>query len=389
MDHFLIPPHGNHLVHRVLTPEHSERMRKQQMSKNVHSVRLDSEQVKTVKNIARGVYSPLEGFMNEDDFMRVVEHMRLCDGTIWPLPIVLDIPPDIAHDVKKGDSMNCCDDNGALIAVLHVEDVYIFDAMEVVQHLFGTTSVEHPGVAHWMRMHRTLVGGSIDLIDNTKEPYYEFNLDPMETRLLFHEMGWNTVVGFQTRNAPHRAHEYLQRCALEIVDGLLIHPIIGRKKAGDFTDEAIIRSYDYLIKNFFPRDRVVFSILPAQMYYAGPREAILHAIIRKNFGCTHFVVGRDHAGVKDFYHSTAAQEIFSTIEDIGIQILKFDHGFHCKKCEGMATTKTCGHDNRDRTPPSGTLIRTLISTGKPVSAEMMRPEIVTLLLQFDQPFVAE
>lgn len=387
MERLLIPPHGNILVNRVLAPQHAANALEQFRAGAFFMLLLDDEQVKTVKNIARGVLSPLAGFMSQEDFMSVVNTMRLANGTVWPIPIVCDVERAAASQIQNGDTVALCDSDRNLIALLHVAELYTYDAREVTENVFKTTNEEHPGVRHWMQMKETLVAGTIDLVDNTKKPYEEFNLDPAETRLLFHERGWKTVVGFQTRNAPHRAHEYLQRCALEIADGLLIHPIIGRKKAGDFQDDVIIRSYDYLIRNFFPKDRAVFSILPAAMNYAGPREAILHAIIRKNFGCTHFVVGRDHAGVKDFYHASAAQEIFSTIEDIGIHILKFDHGFYCMRCDGMATTKTCGHGDDVRTLPSGTLIRDMISHGKPVPREMMRPEIVNILLQAEHPFV--
>ncbi len=385
MESIIIPPHGNTLVNRVLSEEHAEEAKKR--AATLPHITLDEEKVKEVKNVARGVLSPLTGFMNQADFERVVDEMRMADDTIWPIPFVLDVTKKKAEEFASGDEVALVDEQKNPVALLHVGDVYSFDVTHVTEKVFGTSDTEHPGVAHWQQMNDTLVGGLIDLIDNSKEPYYDYNLDPAETRTLFKERGWKSVAGFQTRNVPHRAHEYLQRCALELVDGLFINPIIGRKKAGDFRDDVIIKAYDFLITEFFPRNSATFSILPARMKYAGPREAILHAIIRKNFGCSHFVVGRDHAGVGDYYGSYEAQEIFDTIEDIGIQILKFEHSFFCDGCDCMATSKTCGHDKEQRTPPSGSEIRELISSGKPVTEKMMRPEIVDLLLKEDEPFV--
>ena len=386
MEHILIPPHGNTLVNRVLSEAHAAEAKTRLAGK--FSLTLDDEQVKDVKNIARGVLSPLTGFMNESDFVRVVEEMRLADGTIWSIPFVLDVSEEDASNMNTGDEVALQDATGNLIAVLHVGDIYGYDAAHVARFVYGTDDSAHPGVAHWQAMKSRLVGGLIDLIDNTKEPYYEVNLDPAETRYLFKERGWKTVAGFQTRNVPHRAHEYLQRCALELTDGLFINPIIGKKKTGDFQDEVIIKAYHFMIENFFPRESATFSILPARMNYAGPREAVLHAIIRKNFGCTHFVVGRDHAGVGDYYGTYAAQKIFEGIEDeIGIKILKFEHSFMCKTCETVATSKTCGHGDDVRVPPSGTKIRDLLSAGQPVPADIMRPQIVEMLLQQKSLFV--
>jgi sulfate adenylyltransferase len=385
MEEYLNPPHGGMLVNRVLSPEHAEAARAKAAS--MVSITLDEEQVKDTKNIARGVLSPLAGFMNEADFTRVVDEMKLTDGTVWPIPIVLDVNEEEAAKMKTGDEVALKDANGGVVAILHVGDLYTYDAMHVARHVYGTTDEAHPGVVRWMHMKPVLVGGLIDLVDNSKEPYYEFNLDPAETRYVFKTRGWKTVVGFQTRNAPHRAHEYLQRLGLELCDGLFINPIIGEKKAGDFKDEMIMKTYEYMAQQVFPKNRVVCSILPSRMNYAGPRDAIYHAIIRKNFGCTHFVVGRDHAGVGDYYGTYAAQEIFDTIEDIGIHILKFENSFMCVKCETVSTERSCGHTDDDRIPPSGTKIRNLLQAKQPVPKEIMRPEVVDILLSVDNPFV--
>ena len=386
MENFIIAPHGNILINRVLSPEHIVVAKTK--TENLPQIILDEEQVKDAKNIARGVLSPLSGFMNEADFVSCVNKMKLANGTVWPIPFVLGVTEEKAEEFKTGDEVALIDKQQQLIAILEVGDLYTFDPAQVAFHVFGTTDKAHPGVARWYHMPPVLIGGKIDLVDNSKEPYYEYNLDPAETRFLFESRGWKTVVGFQTRNAPHRAHEYLQRCGLELCDGLFINPIIGEKKAGDFKDELIIETYDYMAKHIFPKNKVAFSILPARMNYAGPREAVLHAIIRKNFGCTHFVVGRDHAGVGDYYGTYAAQEVFDQIEDLGIHILKFEHSFMCLKCDTVATIKTCGHTDADRIPPSGSKIRKLLQEKKVVPATIMRPEIVDILLKTDDPFVS-
>lgn len=380
-----LPPHGNVLVNRVLTVEDQQRWIAR--ANTLRTIEINEELVKDVKNIARGVYSPLTGFMGQADFERVVNEMKLADGTVWPIPFVLDVDAATAGDSTIGEPVVLVSDAHKAVAILTVRDKYTYNAAEVAQKVFNTTDQAHPGVAMVFAMKEYLLGGDIELIDDSKEPFNDRNLDPQETRLLFKEKGWNTVVGFQTRNAPHRAHEYLQRIGLEVTDGLFINPVIGKKKAGDFTDEAILASYQYMVEQVFPRDRAVLSILPLQMRYAGPREAILHAIIRKNFGCTHFIVGRDHAGVGAYYGTYAAQEIFNTVPDLGITILKLENSFFCKRCETVATAKTCAHADNERIGPSGTIIRKMLQANQPVPAEIMRPEISNLLIEHGNIFI--
>jgi len=381
----MINPHGNILINRVLKPEDAKKA--ENKAKELKAIKLDEELVKDVKNIARGVYSPLTGFMNRDDFNSVVTKMTLSDGTIWPIPFVLDVDKTTADQLAIGEQIALVDEEQKPIALMNLRDKYTYDKNVFSVNVFKTADEKHPGVKMVKEMKDWLLGGDIELIDNSKEPYNQFNLDPQETRTLFKERGWNTVAGFQTRNAPHRAHEYLQRCALEVCDGLFVNPVIGKKKSGDFEDQVILDSYQYLIDNFFPKNRVAMSILPLKMRYAGPREAILHAIIRKNFGCTHFIVGRDHAGVGKYYGSFDAQNIFNDIEDMGMTILKFDNSFFCKKCGHLATGKTCPHTKEDQIGPSGTLIRELISKGEIVPNEIMRPEISKILIDADKTFV--
>lgn len=381
----MIEPHGNILINRVLKSKDAEQAK--QKAKDLKSVTINAEMIKNVKNIARGVYSPLTGFMVKQDFESVVNNMTLANGVVWPIPFVLDVNEKMAANLSNGEQIALVDENKNPIALMNVHDKYEYDRESYCQKVFKTNSSDHPGVKMVQNMEDWLLGGGIELIDNSKEPYNEFNLDPDETRMLFTARGWKTVVGFQTRNAPHKAHEYLQRCALEIVDGLFINPVIGEKKSGDFEDGVILKAYQNLADKFFPKNRVAMSILPLKMFYAGPREAILHAIIRKNFGCTHFIVGRDHAGVGDYYGTFEAQEIFDTIEDIGITILKFEHSFYCKKCDAMGTAKICPHSKEDWVGPSGTLIRDLISKGEIVPEEIMRPEISKILIESDKTFV--
>lgn len=373
------------MINRVLNEKQAAKAMAQ--AKDFPVVPLDEELVKDVKNIARGVYSPLEGFMEKDDFVRTVHEKKLASGLVWSIPIVLSVSDEKAKEFSKGSRITLTGPDGAPVALMTVEDTYGFEVTDVVQNIYGTTSDEHPGVKFVKSWQPVLVGGQIDLIDNSKTPFEHVNLDPQETRVMFKEKGWKTVAGFQTRNAPHRAHEYLQRCALEVCDGLFINPIIGRKKTGDFQDHIIIKAYTHMIEEYFPRNSAVFSILPAMMRYAGPREAIQHAIIRKNFGCTHFVVGRDHAGVGDFYGPFDAQKIFDTIEDFGIQILKFDNSFMCSKCGCMATIKTCGHAEEFHTGPSGTKIRKLVQAGEMVPESIMRPDVSKILITEKDVFV--
>lgn len=381
----MIQPHGNILINRVLPEEMAERAKEE--ARKLQKIVLNEEEVKEVKNIARGVYSPLSGFLNQEDFTAVVHEMKLSSGITWPIPIILDVDKETADKIQLGEKIALVDEKNNPIALMRVEDKYTYDKEIFAENVFKTRDKVHPGVAQVYAMKEYLLGGEIELLDNSKEPYYHFNLDPKETRLLFKERDWQTVAGFQTRNAPHRAHEYLQRCALEICDGLFINPVIGKKKTGDFLDEMILETYDYLIRNFLPRERAVLSILPLQMRYAGPREAIFHAIVRKNFGCTHFMVGRDHAGVGKYYGPYDAQKIFEGIEDIGLTILRFENSFHCHKCGSLATDKTCPHPEEYRVNPSGTLIRQLIQKGEMVPEEIMRPEISKILIGGKNVFV--
>ena len=378
-------PHGNKLIKRILLGEKRKEIeaREQEYKKLI----IDEELIKDTKNIARGVFSPLEGFMNKLELETVVDEMHLPTGVPWTIPIILDVEKEIADKIAIGENILLTDKAGKLIALFLVEEKYTFDKSRIAERVYQTLDENHPGVYETLGKKDFFLGGKVDLIDDSREPFPDFNLDPRETRVLFREKGWRTVVAFQTRNPIHRAHEYIQRCALELVDGLFINPLMGRKKKGDFTDEMILKSYRKMMSDFYPNDRVVMSILPTKMHYAGPREAIHHAIMRKNFGCTHFVVGRDHAGVGNYYGTFDAQKIFDRFPDLGIEPLKFEHSFYCRKCGSMATVKTCAHSDADRVKPSGTLIRKMISEKKFPPEEIMRKEIAEILTSVDNPFV--
>jgi len=373
-------PHGEKLINRVVDKGRD----KMEEAKRLPQIVLTKELAKEVQNIAYGVFSPLEGFLTKKDYVSVLNKGRLSNDIPWTIPIVLDVSPD--SKVKEGNDVALSDD-GRPIAIIHAEEIYQYNKEELAQKVFGTTDLGHPGVAKVYSMKEFLLGGKIDLIDEPKIPFAEYYLRPQATRLLFEEKGWTTVVAFQTRNIPHVGHEYLQKTALTFTDGLFINPVIGRKKQGDFKDELILKTYQALINNYYPRDRVVMSILPMEMRYAGPREAIHHAIIRKNFGCTHFIVGRDHAGVGNYYPPYAAQEVFKEFPDLGITPIFFKSFFYCKKCLSVANEKTCPHGNQDHVEFSGTKIRELLLRKEVPPKEMMRPEVSKIILGWESPYV--
>ncbi|MGQ9721543.1 MAG: sulfate adenylyltransferase [Candidatus Jordarchaeum sp.] len=375
-------PHGGKLVNREI-PEHQKEKFLEQASE-LPIININEGLAKDVENIAKGVFSPLEGFLLEEDYSSVLDEKRLADDLPWTIPIVLDAPSNFK--IGSGDTIILSYENGTL-ALMQIEEVYKYDKEEFAQKVYGTTDTKHPGVVKVNDLGDRLLGGKINLITEMKTPFSKYNLRPVETRILFREKGWRTIVGFQTRNAPHLGHEYVQKTALTFVDGVFINPVIGKKKAGDFRDEVILEAYDALIKNYYLKDRAVMSILPFEMRYAGPREAIFHAIVRKNFGCTHFIVGRDHAGVGDFYPPYAAQDIFDEFPDLGIIPLFFKAFYYCKKCGSVVNEKTCPHEEEHCIKFSGTKIREILISGRYPPKEMMRPEVVDIILRSGNPFV--
>jgi sulfate adenylyltransferase len=377
-------PHGGKLVNKVLKGKEKERALKE--IRDLEKLQISRNIANDVENISKGVYSPLEGFLTQQELESVLHRKRLSNDLPWTIPIVLDTPKEKVEKVKEGDTIALYFDAQPL-ALMQIEEKYMFNKEEFAKRTYGTVDAAHPGVAKVTQMGDMLIAGKLSLIDAPKGPHSRYKLSPMETRVLFKEKSWRTVVGFQTRNPPHLGHEYVQKTALTFVDGVFINPVIGRKKKGDFKDEVILEAYDILIKNYYLKDRAVMSILPYEMRYAGPREAVHHAIIRKNFGCTHFIVGRDHAGVGNYYKPYEAQEIFEEFPDLGISPLFFKSFFYCKKCGGVTHEKACPHGEKEHISFSGTKIRAIFKSGELPPKELMRPEVAQVIAKHSNPFV--
>ena len=377
-------PHGGRLVDREVKDE-EERRYLLEKAQGLKQLALAREQIEDLENIADGSYSPLRGFLTRHDFLKVVHDMALEDGTWWPVPIVLAVGRDEAERVRGAREIALLDREGRILALMELEEVYDYDKEATAKELYGTADPEHPGVREWLAQGDLLLGGQIRLLRRDSTPFDRYRLRPIETRVLFKAKGWRTVVGFQTRNVPHRGHEYVQKSALEIVDGILIHPKIGKKKPGDFKDEVILKTYQVLIDRYYLKDRAALAIFTAKMRYMGPREAVFDALVRKNYGCTHFIVGRDHAGAGSYYDPRAAHRIFEELGDLGIEPLRFDPVFYCKRCEGMVSAKTCPHG-----PDfiiSGTRLREFFRRGELPPPELMRPEVAQVVLEEEEPFV--
>jgi sulfate adenylyltransferase len=381
----MISPHGGKLVDRVLKGARKDEAFEK--TKCLPVLRIDEELTSDAENLATGVFSPLEGFMGKSDFRNVLREMRLSDDLPWTIPIVLDASREEARNLKEGEEVALGGEDGKPVAILHLEEKYEYNKEELAEKVFLTRDKTHPGVAKVAAMKEILLAGPVDLLEVSPTPFDRYKLTPKETRILFKEKGWKTVVGFQTRNTPHIGHEYVQKTALTFTDGIFVNPVIGRKKKGDFKDEVILASYEELIRNYYLKESAVMAILQMEMRYAGPREAIFHAIIRKNFGCTHIIIGRDHAGVGSYYSPYAAQDIFEDFPDLGIAPLFFKSFYYCKRCQSVVNEKICPHPPSEQIQFSGTKIRDLLVKGEVPPAELMRPEVARVIMTFKDPFV--
>jgi sulfate adenylyltransferase len=368
-------PHGGELVDRRLPTEEAIALERE----GLPALALTPAETADLRALATGAYSPLTGFMDAKEHQSCSESMRLPDGTLWPIPVCLGVPEGSRVD---GDRLALRGGDGALLGLLEVEEVFERDRQAEAELVYGTTDPAHPGVARVLSSPQRAVSGPVRaLVRPLDGPVGRYALTPAETRAAFAGHGWTTVVGFQTRNPVHRAHEYLMKCALENCDGLLLHPLVGPTKEGDVPAEVRMRAY-HAILQYFPADRVMLAALVAPMRYAGPREAVLHALVRKNYGCTHFIVGRDHAGVGSYYGTFEAQELISSLpsEDLGITPLRFDNAFYCRRCGGMATGKTCPHSPEEHVTLSGTQVRAKLAGGELPPPEFSRPEVASILI---------
>jgi len=381
-----VPPHGGRLLPLLVRDSELEESIKE--AETLPKVRLDSKEVSDLIMLAMGAFSPLEGFIGKADYEGVVADMHLKNGTLWPIPITLAVSKEEAEKIKEGQKIALLNsDDGEVMASMLVKEKFTYDKRREATQVFGTDDEQHPGVQKIYEQGEVYLGGPVKVFSEGDYPerFAEF-ARPAETRAMFTEKGWTTIAAFQTRNPLHRSHEYLTKVALEVCDGLLIHPIVGKLKAGDIPAEVRMECYKVLLDNYYPRDRAILKVYPMEMRYGGPREAILHAIIRQNFGCSHLIVGRDHAGVGSYYGPFDAQKIFDELNpgDLYIQPLKMDPTFWCNKCGSMASPKTCPHGKEDHLSISGTKLREMLTSGEIPPEQFSRKEVVDILVKYYQ-----
>jgi len=374
----LINARGGKLVNRVKDVDPS----------GLISVDISADLANDVENIADGIFSPLEGFLNQQDFESVISKGRLANGTAWTMPTVFDVDEETGKKMKDAGDVLLKNPDGTGIAVLHVEDVYSYDKQATMNGVYGTNDESHPGVSKTNSMKDFLVGGKIDYIQRQNETEIrKHRMTPTQTRELFEKVGWKTIVAFQTRNPPHVAHEMLQKTAITTRDGVFVNPLIGKKKSGDFKDEIIVKAYEVMIEKYYPENKCQLATLHTEMKYAGPREAIHHAIMRQNYGCTHIIIGRDHAGVGKFYDPFAAHKIFDDYPELEIEPIFFPAFFYCKKCLTFTNPNVCPCDPEYREQISGTKMREMINNGESPSEFILRPEVAEVIINYDKPFV--
>ena len=375
-----IAPHGGILVNRIATLD--QRQEFFDKAESLPRVQLSDRSISDLQMIAIGALSPLKGFMNEADYRSVVKQMRLSNGLPWSVPITLSVTEAVADTLTEGTLVRLDTPAGEFAGILELAEKYRYSKEEEALNVYRTDDLKHPGVQVVDKSGPINLAGDVWLLERELDVRFpQYQIDPAKSRILFKEKGWKTIVGFQTRNPIHRAHEYIQKCALETVGGLFLHPLVGTTKDDDIPADVRMRCYEILLEKYYPKERVILAINPAAMRYAGPREAIFHALIRKNYGCTHFIVGRDHAGVGDYYGTYDAQHIFDEFDpgELGIVPMKFEHAFYCTLTEQMATTKTSPSTPEQRVHLSGTKVREMLRAGKLPPPQFSRPEVAAEL----------
>ena len=377
----LIAPHGGELIINMASER--ERAELQERARSLPQIEVGSRQLADLEMLAIGAYSPLSGFMNKANYLGSVNEMHLSNGLPWSVPITLSTTSEQAAPLHEGSQIALVNAQGTLQAVMIIEEKFGYDKQLEASQVYRTTDESHPGVNVVYQQGDVLLGGPVRVVALQRQAFANYRLTPAQSRQAFAQRGWKRVVGFQTRNPVHRAHEYIQKCALETVDGLYLHPLVGDTKGDDIPAAVRMQCYEVLLENYYPANRVILGVLPAAMRYAGPREAIFHSLMRKNYGCSHFIVGRDHAGVGTYYGTYDAQYIFAEFDPakLGITPMFFDHTFFCRTCDAMASSKTCPHSGEDHVTLSGTKVRQMLQAGEIPPREFSRPEVAKVLIE--------